>query len=901
MRAKDKNERFGRSDRDLDPRARQEQSRARAERIRLLLQSTRRPAPPTQLLRPGISTATPIRYSTTADPTNWMSVDAGRPLIEAAFDSVKDAADRAVIAWPSKPGGAFVPACIFLREARASGRLAHATVGYWPWREGALRAARSILVNPDDIARASLVAYNDTKKTEWQTDTLAHQSLCLLEMRLRDLVKSRPSSATVASVKSIVVRSPTLLETTSVFAPDRKRGANAHRSAPDQILRRVRKYTSMGEPNAGLVEHLDAIGDPTRAPFVLLGLPAVQVAEGLTRYYGCQRILRHGLDLVVADLTRIGRSEIQDDWERRFETLLTALDGIDGRRPGVVVVTEESFIHRRAYRLLKNHAEMRRPKVKAQQLGLYLESATLLGAAPDTPTELPPISFQADIKDASLAPLRKELVALGRRMREEGAPRAAESVSRVLAFIRRCASLPLALTDARDIADIIYDEDEEFDEALRAMFRPKMVLSDLIAAGDLHPVFAGDIKVAVRKVEAKVSGWEKDTPVAAKLAELLAKPEMDSPRTTVSLADRRIAEVFLASDQAVNYRCSVVDHRGLAIHLAAAAPERLVVVGPTPEAVQALLTTKCGLKTCYLLGDAAGSALLSAELSSIEAISAFSAFAARAKMLVAALRRGGSDEALDHAEAEFSVASVIKERAVDLTQADEAYRGEVIQLTMQSGLRLDYRPGGEILLLSPGELRPFERIHAREVQPGQRILVLDASIREPLRLAIAGSRKSQQELATYHTHIADIYTKTPGDSTTRKARNVLTRMQEIDPSTGDEINNIKRWLTADVSRTTVEGSRAPGAARDWPRFRLFMKAVGVEENLASLYWKFAVLPARSYRAQEGHLFNQRVVQFVLDPESAGIWKTMQGLWQQVMEAVDVVEDVNTVVVGGDNG
>ena len=76
-----------------------------------------------------------------------------------------------------------------------------------------------------------------------------------------------------------------------------------------------------------------------------------------------------------------------------------------------------------------------------------------------------------------------------------------------------------------------------------------------------------------------------------------------------------------------------------------------------------------------------------------------------------------------------------------------------------------------------------------------------------------------------------------------------------------------------------------------------MKAVEVEESLASIYWKFAVLPARSYRAQEGHLFNQRVVQFVLDPESAGIWKTMQGLWQQVMESVDVVEDVNTVRVG----
>ncbi|MBB4377230.1 hypothetical protein [Bradyrhizobium sp. SBR1B] len=844
---------------------------------------------------------TVVRYATTADPTHWTSIEAGRPLLDAMFTGVKDTADRAIMSWPSKPGGAFVATCIFLREARASGRLAHATVGYWPWREGALRAARSILVNPDDVACTSLNAYNDAKKGEWQAGALAHQSLCMLEMRLRDLVRSRASSTTIANVKSIVIRSPTLLETTSVFAPGRQKGATPYEGAPEQVLRRVRKYTSMGEPNAGLVEHVGAVGDPARAPFVLLGLPAAHTSEGLNRHLGSSRIKQHGLDLVVADLTRVGRSEIHEDWEKRLEALLAAIDSIEGRRPSVLVVTEESFVQRRAFRLLKGHAETRRPKLKAQQLGLYLEHPTLLGPAPEIPSEIGPITFQADIKDASLAPLRTELVTLGRRMREEGASYAAEAVSRTLAFVRRCASLPLGLTEAREIADVLYDEDEEFDAALRAMFRPKMVLSDLLAACEVHPTFANDIRIAVQKIEAKVSMWEQDTPVAAKLAELLAAPGIDTPKTTVALPDRRVGEVFLASDRAVHYRCAVVDHRNLASHLASEAPERLVVVGPTPEAIQALLTTRSSLKTAYLLGDASGSALLSAELTSIEVIAAFSAFAARARALIAALKRGGSDEALDQAEAEFSVASVIKEREIDLTQSDEAYRGEVVQLTMQSGLRLDYRPGGEILLLSPGELRPFERIQAREVEPGQRILVLDASIREPLRLAIAGSRKSQQQLAQYHARIAEIYSKTPGSTKADKARRVLEKMREIDPSTGDEIDNIKRWLTADVARPTPEGSRAPGAARDWKRFLVFMKSVGVDENLASLYWKFAVLPARSYRAQEGHLFNQRVVQFVLDPESTGVWKVMQGLWQQVMESVDVVEEVTTITGGDQNG
>jgi hypothetical protein len=842
-----------------------------------------------------------MRYATTADPTSWLPPDAGRPLIEAAFDAVRDAGDRAIMAWPSKPGGAFVASCIFLREARSSGRLAHATIGYWPWREGATRSARSVLVNPADIAQASLHAYNDPKKTDWRNFALAHESLCMLEMRLKDLTKKGASATTLGSIKNIVVRSPTLLETTSVFVPAPHKGTRAFQSTPEQVLRRVRRFTSMGEPHAGLVEHVEAVGDPDRSPFALLGIPAASSPDGLTRFLNCSRTKCHGLDLVVVDLTRVGRSDIQDDWEKKLEVFLTALDDFDGRRPAALVVTEESFVQRRVFRLLKSHAETRRPKKKAQQLGIYLDQPTLFGPAAQLPTEMPPISFQADIKDASLAPLRRDLVALGQRMRQAGASLGAEAVSRTLAFVRRCASLPMGLMETRETADILYDGDEDGDASVRAMFRPKMALADLAAFGELYPAFAREAEIAAATIESKVAAWEGDTPVAAKLAELLSDPNLNSPRTTIALPDRRVVEVFIASDRAVKCRCEIVDHKNMASHMAIGAPERIIVVGPNPEAVRALLTARNAPKSVLLLGDTAGSAMLSAELSSVEAIAAFSSFAARAKSLMLALKRGGSDEALDLAEAEFRVAAVIKENEVDLTQSDDVYRGEVIQITMQSGLRLDYRPGGEILLLSPGETRPFERIQAREAQVGHRILVLNASIREPIRLAIAGSRKSRQELASYHTHVAVIRANVPGSSLAEKARNVLARMREIDQSTGDEINNIARWLNADVARTSAEGTRAPGAARDWSRFRLFMHAVGVEDNLASLYWKIAVLPARSYRAQEGHLFNQRVVQFVLDPESTGVWKAMQGLWQQVMESVDVIVEVTPTSVGDDNG
>ena len=884
---------FQRGDKN-DPLSRQERSKAQADRVRSLLQNSLSQNENPKLSRPGHSKPTSVRYASTSAADSWATMDAGRPLLDAALDAMADGGDRAMLSWPARPGGAFVASCALLREARSSGRLAHATIGYWPWREGAKQAARSILVNPQDIADVSLVVCNASDKS-WQDRSLAHMSLCMIEMRLRDLKPKARSNG------EIVVRNPTLLETTSVFAPAATKGEGAYRSDSEQVLRRVRDYTSMGEPHAGLTEHVGAVGDPASSPFALLGLPPATAPEGLVRHLGAARIKSLGLDLVVADLTSTGRSEIRNSWEKKLDALLTALGAMQGRRPALFVVTDDSFTHRRAFRLLRTHAEKRRPKIRAQQLGLFLEKPTLLGAATEPPQDAAPISVQADIKDAALAPLRQELLAIGGKLREIEADDDADQIKRALAFVRRSASLPLGMREAREITDVLYDEAGEFDDALKKLFRPKMALSDLLAVGLRQPAFARDIEAVVKQIERKVANWEDDTPVAAKLAELLASPDINAARTTIALPGRRICEVYLASDRAVHCRCAIVDHHNLPIHLEEQDPERLIVIGPTPEAIRALLTARKVPKTVYLLGDAAGSSLLSSELAAIETIPEFAPFAVRANALTAALRRGGADESLDQAEAEFHAAPLVREREVDFTQSDGRYRGDVVQLMMQSGIRLDYRPGGEVLKQSPGELRPFERATAREIRKDDRILVLDASIREPLRLALATSRTSQAGLGIYHGEIERIRTNLPGGTVAEKARHVLALMKRIDASVGDEQFNIQRWLKADIAPTTAIGTRAPGAARDWHRFSVFMEAVGVQSQMAEVYWKAAVLPTRSYRAHEGHQFNQRVVNFVLDKEAEEAWKTKQGLWQQVLESVDVVIEVEKKPAGASNG
>jgi hypothetical protein len=79
----------------------------------------------------------------------------------------------------------------------------------------------------------------------------------------------------------------------------------------------------------------------------------------------------------------------------------------------------------------------------------------------------------------------------------------------------------------------------------------------------------------------------------------------------------------------------------------------------------------------------------------------------------------------------------------------------------------------------------------------------------------------------------------------------------------------------------------------------------VDASAAEMFWRAAIVPARAYRVHEGYLFNQRVVQFVLDPESAAVGagdcKTREGLWRLVLDAVDEVVDVRVAAAEGAKG
>lgn len=869
--------------------------KVRGDRIRSLINDAREKPVKTDVRvhRPGISVVTPTRYSTTADNQDWSELTAGKPAVEAVFSCIEDGRDRLLLAWPERPGNAFTLAAVAAREARASGRLAYATVAVWPWRAGLLRAARSVLVHPHDIATAAKLALNDqTQGKTWVTSDVAHDGLGMIEVRLRDLV---PEHAPVRVVRGrgrdeMLVRNPTLLETTTVFQPT----ARGFQSEPEQVLKRVRDYTFLGNEGAKLKGAMDSVGDPHRAPFAIFGLPAEKSPQRIARHLLHKRFEDKGLDVVVADLTRQSKVELGEKWEEKLASLLEAIATVPGRRPSLLVLCEDPFTFKSASRVVKGFNGRLKPKRQApEEVGLYLADRGLTSKATPLPPTLQCINFQADIKDASLVYLRDDMLSLMREFRDAGDIEGQKGVSQALSFVRRIASLPVGLTEALDIVDVLYDGDDDVDIAIRSMFRYKMALADL-GKSSLGLAKAGPI---INRIEDLVSKWQLETPVSAKLTSMLSAVEWNDPSTLVSVPDRRIAEVLLLSDRALSWSCSVVDHKALAEAISTTRYRRLVVAGPSTAALRALLVGENAPPNVVLLGDASGAGLLAGELAPLARLHAFASVAERATALQAALKRGGIDEKLNLDEAEFRVATA-QSRNIDLSREGESFSGDKIAIGTGAH-RILYRPHSDVLLFESNEARLFQKVAAQDVERGDHILVLDERVRNSVRDALAASTASLDQLVAYHTHIAAFRSAVVGDTHAEKAREVFRRMRALDPALGEgEVSNVLRWLTADLAPISHHGSRQPRAARDQARFTLFMAALGVEEVIATTYWNFAIVPTRSYRVQEGNQFNKRVVQFVLDPESAGMTAADTGLkrlWQSLLDGVDEVVSVDRVV------
>jgi hypothetical protein len=68
----------------------------------------------------------------------------------------------------------------------------------------------------------------------------------------------------------------------------------------------------------------------------------------------------------------------------------------------------------------------------------------------------------------------------------------------------RSTSLPGGLREAREIADILQDGDDQVDVSVRGLFRSKMALGPVAAAADLVAEFGDEARRLIADIETRV-------------------------------------------------------------------------------------------------------------------------------------------------------------------------------------------------------------------------------------------------------------------------------------------------------------------------------------------------------------------------------------------------------------
>jgi hypothetical protein len=456
--------------------------------------------------------------------------------------------------------------------------------------------------------------------------------------------------------------------------------------------------------------------------------------------------------------------------------------------------------------------------------------------------------------------------------------------------------MPLGLNTAQETAWILWDSDGE--QGLRAMelFLPAQVFRRMEAQA--RAVGCGVAEAAALRAEmsARVESWRERTPVSAKLAAMLADSAWNARDVLISLPHPRVADVLNAGSP-TPILAEVDDHRGLE----GSRPfRRLVLVAPTPESLCSLLFLRQTPELVAVLGDCAGIGLVSGLLRCLGRLEGVGSLAIRARHLAERLSVAGADASLDAAEAEFRLAPDPSSGVLDFTRGGEAFRGEIAAIQLRRGDTVKHRANALIPTYFPDEVRPFRLVPARSLSTGDMIPVFHVGLRSLLRSAITSSGKTAILIRGYHALIASARERLPGVDVPAKAVEVVQRMG--DAGRGEE-NNVRRWLRADLEAATLpDPTRArPNAARDWPRFRAFLAALGVDQTDALGYWRTMVVPTRSFSIQEGALFHEQLAAFLTDPEGAASLArghSVDDLIEAVLDSVDVVVSVSITKGGG---
>lgn len=778
---------------------------------------------------------------------------------------------------------------------------------YYPWRGGAnltmqtshlLRRDEIINSNKFHLTRQHVLGSTEPNITDMLHVTLGH----LVRLGQRDTAKPHLAHPTLAEIYPLFV------------AEGGESAPPPFAAAAMELFGRVRFGAALDR----MADYRPQLASPRRAPYGFFGVSS----RAEPRHTLSSRVLVKGgsregrpPDICLLDLGPPALNRLGSNWDEIVEGFVFEAKKRFPDMP-FFVVTQDPYVHRRIGAKLGSILKTR-----------AIRSKVLVRVTGDPLSDDPEIERVSDITaqfSTVSGPTADAISALSEAARGTSDPALAGTLRREMGSLRKAASLPCGLAQAYEF---LCEEIGQFATETFLEYRSRGTLLAPIAEAlesEIGGAERARLVSARDAVQRAFDTLDAETPIGSLFSELAATLARKSSRTIIVFASK--------TDLLLGRRRLTCDHeQGVALarrlekgHLKLASAEeleawlaemeqardrnmwkRLVLIAPNLEFLSTVaarswlpdeLIVVCERNLASRVADTFERLSSHPDLTGNGGIgNRLAKVAKAAKAEIDARQVTSIDLELDsRPEAEAT------EDTIDLTDDDFDDGTEVIVMSLSSGRKLRARPGSVIIRYNHGaEINPFERANAKNIRPGEALVVPDGAFLGAAREILPIRVLAQSWVDIYHATVEAQLVNIPGDSLNAKARWILADIKKRGART-QSFGAVLDWLKVEEHRAVEAERRQPHAPQRRREFNAFMAALDVNEQLAEKMWVEGIQPLRIDRRRAGQRIGQAFVSVLVDPHgtasslNADVRDAIVGLRKKALDYVDQVVDLETI-------
>lgn len=715
-----------------------------------------------------------------------------------------------------------------------------------------------------------------------------------------------------------VERDPSLLHPTLFeLIPQADISRSGEDFSEGHFLRRLRKHTWINERS----EHIVSANDPSLAPSFLFGLhPEALTVETLREAGLDPNHSGRRPDIILVDLTRRGRNNLGENWRGDAEKFFLMLRDFYGSScPPAFVVTDDVFaLQSLRWKTLKDYEAARSavasPKTPAPAHLIINVRADILDTEETAPAWLQ--DFTPEVYGTDLLQFVESGLKLRRSLIDAAESEIAAAVSAAITALQNLVGLPGPVRWFREFL-VQHHEDHELhrlgDRFDHLTPRGKLATAmKLGSAGAYHAQLSSFVQTYDRLCSAAAA----DNPGTRFFEECLAKLSKVSQRSLVVFASdiiRNFAEWRVESQRHLEYARSKL---GTEIEFATpseisqelkrardgSAPyEHIVFIEPHPDDFLKVLAEPALPRRGMLLSHLARAKQILDRADALRQLDGVAPIEWNLLIVQEQLQKAMATHTVEIPDLD---ALLFEPRVstVDLAGPRTASSGSTRIIRTSSYVRIRAFDGTELAVYDPDALPAFSKRLARDVQPGDQICLFTPDFVDAARDTLHLSASAPEVLSLYHQAVAEAAKKLPGQDLNAKADALRDVILRIDPSLASSLpssQSIRSWINVADLLAAPRDEVRPQAPRDSAHYFAFMKALGIADDVAQLYWDLGVLWTRSARISKGSAFHQVFMGILIDPYGT-VSRFPEAIRQEVWRIHETAEEHLVAVVANES-